>query len=123
MRIIKGILTVGLVSVLLYSVLIVLRHPNKSHCDSRDTFVFSKGNAPEDVRAEIVRQLRRFHDGCTPRDISQLEPFMDQLFSKDNVLILGTQPTEVLNGHDRAVSLTVVTIRTLRRPGKQGRET
>jgi len=102
MRIIRGILTVGLVSTLLYSVLIVLRHPNQSYYESKDTFVFSKGNAPEDVRAEIVQQLRRFRDGYTQRDTSQLTPFMDQLFSKENVLILGTQPTEVLNGHERA---------------------
>ncbi len=73
MKIAKGILQVSVISLLLYSVLIVLRHPHKAHYGTTDTYVFSKGNAPEDVREEIIQQLHKFQDGYTQRDISVLE--------------------------------------------------
>jgi hypothetical protein len=101
MKIIKGILTVGMISILLYSVLIVLRHPNKSYYDSGDAFIYGRGNAPEDVRSEIIEQLHRFQDGYTQRDTSVLDPFMEELFSKDNILVLGTMPGEILKTHER----------------------
>lgn len=105
MKFITRILRVGVICILLYSVLIVLRHPHKAHYASRGDFVFSQGNAPADVRAEVLHQLHQFQDGYTRRDISALEPFMEQLFSPDNILILGTQPREVLHGYDRATVL------------------
>jgi len=105
MKIFRRILTVVFVSLLLYSVLIMLRHPHKAYYDSKDTFFYSKGNAPEDVRAEIVEQLHRFQDGYTERDISQLDPFMKDLFSLDNILILGTMPQEILRNFERATVL------------------
>ena len=105
MNIGKGILQVCVISLLLYSVLIVLRHPHRAYYDSTDTYVFSKGNAPDDVRDEILEQLYEFQEGYTERDISALQPFMEQLFSHDNILILGTQPHEVLRNHDRATAL------------------
>ena len=102
MKIIKGILTAGMISILLYSVIIVLRHPNKAYYDSKDTFIYGKGNAAEDVRSEIIQQLHKFQDGYTQRDTSLLEPFTEQLFSQDNILILGTQPREILKNYERA---------------------
>lgn len=102
MRIIKGILTVGLISIVLYLTIIVLRHPNEAYYDSKDTFIYAKGNASEDVRSEIIRQLHKFQDGYTQRDTSLLEPFMEGLFSQDNILILGTQPGEILKNYERA---------------------
>ena len=105
MKILRGFLAVGLLSVLLYSVLIVLRHPHKAYYDSKDSFVFSKGNAPEGVRAEILQQLHRFQDGYASRDTARLDSFMEQLFSRDNLLILGTQPRETLSSYERARAL------------------
>lgn len=105
MKIAKGILQVSLISLLLYSVLIVLRHPHKDHYDAKDTYVFSKGNAPEDVRAEIIQQLHKFQDGYTHRDISDIETFMDKMFSQEHILILGTQPHEVLDDYQEATAL------------------
>ena len=105
MKIVKGILQVSVISLLLYSVLIVLRHPHKAHYDSTHTYVFSKGNAPEDVREEIIQQLHKFQDGYIRRDISILHPFMEQMFSQEDILILGTQPNEVLDDYERATVL------------------
>ena len=105
MKILRGFLVVGLLSVLLYSVLIVLRHPHRAHYDSKGSFVFSKGNAPEGVRAEVLQQLQRFQDGYANRNTARLDSFMEQLFSRDDLLILGTQPTETLSGYERARAL------------------
>lgn len=102
MRIANGIIRVCLICILLYSVLIVLRHPHKAYYGSTNTYPFSRGNAAEDVRAEIIKQLHEFHDGYIQRDTSRLEPFMEQLFSQDNILVLGTQPREILTSYERA---------------------
>jgi len=105
MKIFRRILTVVFVSLLLYSVLIILRHPYKAYYDSKDTFLYSKGSAPEEVRTEIVEQLHRFQEGYSQRDISRLEPFMAELFSENNILILGTMPQEILKNFERATVL------------------
>jgi len=102
MRIIKRILVLAMISVLLYSVIMVLSHPDEVYYGSEDTFIYGKGNAAEDVRAEIVQQLHRFQDGYTQRDTSQLEIFMEELFSQDNILVLGTMPGEVLKNYKGA---------------------
>ncbi len=105
MKLIARLLRVGVICILLYSVLIVLRHPHKAHYGPGGDFVFSKGNAPADVRAEVLQQLHQFQDGYARRDTSALKPFMERLFSRDNILVLGTQPHEVLGSYDRATAL------------------
>jgi len=99
------LIRVGVICILLYSVLIVLRHPHKARYESGADFVFSKGNAPAHVRANVLKSLHQFQDGYTQRDVSVLQPFMEQLFSQDNILVLGTQPREVLSSYDRATAL------------------
>ena len=105
MKLIMRLLRLGVICILLYSVLIVLRHPHKARYESEGDFVFSKGNAPAHVRSEVLQRLRQFQDGYTQRDTSVLQPFMEQLFSQDNILVLGTQPREVLSSYDRATAL------------------
>lgn len=105
MQIIKRILISAMISVLLYSVMMVLRHPDEAHYGSEDTYIYGKGSAAEDVRADIIRQLHRFQDGYTQRDTSQLEIFMEELFSQDNILVLGTMPGEVLKNYKGAEGL------------------
>jgi hypothetical protein len=105
MKIAKQILKVLFISLLLYSVIVILRHPHSEYYDAKDAFVFSKGNAPDSVRSEIVEQLRKFQDGYTNRDTSQVKLFMEQLFSRDNILVLGTMPHEILIGQDKASKL------------------
>jgi hypothetical protein len=99
MKIAKQILKVIFISVLLYSVMTVLRHSHKEYYEAKDEYIFAYGNASDSVRSEIIEQLYRFQDGYTNRDTSQLESFMEQLFSKENILVLGTMPNEILIGH------------------------
>lgn len=54
---------------------------------------------------EIIHQLNKFQEGYTKRDTSQIKLFMEELFSKENVLILGTQPNEICIGHRAATRL------------------
>jgi len=107
MNIVKRILNVVLISILLYSVIIILRHPHKAYYDSKDTYIYSKGNAPEDVRFEIVQQLHKFQEGYFQRDTSQLKFFMEQLFSQENTLVLGTMPNEILIGQEKVSKLVL----------------
>ena len=107
MIILKRILMVVFIFILLYSVIIILRHPHKEYYDTKDDFIFSKGNAPEDVRSEIIQQLYKFQDGYAHRDTSLLKPFMEQLFSQDNVLVLGTMPNEILKSYERTAVLVL----------------
>jgi len=105
MKIIQQIFKVLLISILLYSVIIILGHPHEAYYDANDTFIFSNGNAPDSIRSEIIEQLYKFQYGYTNRDTSQLKPFMKQLFSQENILVLGTMPNEILIGQEKVSKL------------------
>ena len=107
MKIVKQIFKVLLISILLYLVIIILRHPHKEYYSDNDAFIFSNGNAPENVRSEIIEQLHKFQDGYTHRDTAQLKPFMEQLFSQKNILVLGTMPNEILIGYEKVSKLVI----------------
>ena len=107
MKIVKQVFKVVLISILLYSVIIIFRHPNKAYYDAKDDYIFSNGNAPDSVRSEIIVQLHQFQDGYTRRDTAQLNPFMEQLFSQENILVLGTMPNEILIGQDKVSQLVL----------------
>ena len=77
----------------------LFQHPGDSYygVSTPEEFVFgSPGNAPDDVRAEVIAQLHVFQRGYTDRDTSRIREFMADLFSDQNVLVLGTMPREVL---------------------------
>jgi hypothetical protein len=66
---------------------------------------FSLGNAPDSTRIDIVSQLWKFQDGYLKRDPKNIDAFMQSLYSRDNILILGTMPKEVYTGFDNAARL------------------
>lgn len=66
---------------------------------------YSKGNAPVSTRMEIIDQLNRFQDGYSKRDLKNLDTFMQSLYSRENILILGTMPGEIYSGHENAAGL------------------
>jgi hypothetical protein len=101
----KRVLTLVLNLLLLFSVLIAFRHPHKGLYVDKDDPVYSTGNAPENVRSEIIAQLEQFQAGYTKRDLDQLDPFMEALFSKENLLVLGTMPDEVYIGQRKVSKL------------------
>jgi hypothetical protein len=105
MKIALQILKVVFVSILLYTVIITLDHPHSDYYDAKDDYIFSSGNASDSVRSEIVEQLDKFQEGYTNRDTTQLKSFMEQLFSQENNLVLGTMPNEILIGHKRVSRL------------------
>ncbi|MFC1492793.1 nuclear transport factor 2 family protein [candidate division KSB1 bacterium] len=105
--IVKQILKIVLISILLYSVIITLRHPHKEYYDAKDVSIYSNGNAPDSVRSEIIEQLHKFQDGYIDRNPSQLKPFMEQLFSQENLLVLGTMPNEIRIGQDKVSGLVL----------------
>lgn len=105
MPIAKGILRVAFLAIALSLILIILRHPHQRYTDAGDEAIFSRGNAPEGVRSEILEQLRRFQEGYTQRDLDQVEPFVAELFSGEEVLVLGTMPDEVYAGQEKVSDL------------------
>jgi hypothetical protein len=105
MKVARQVLTVLFVSILLLLMIVILRHPHKEYYDAREEYVYSYGNAPDSVRSEITEQLHRFQDGYTRRDTAQVDPFVEQLFSEENVLVLGTMPDEIYIGRKKASKL------------------
>ncbi|MGB5849829.1 MAG: nuclear transport factor 2 family protein [Ignavibacteriaceae bacterium] len=105
MKIIKHLLHTLFALFMLYTLTRALLHPHEVYYDSPDSYIYSKGNAPEEVRSEIIHQLNKFQDGYTKRDTSKIKLFTDELFSKENVLVLGTMPNEVLRNHKAATRL------------------
>jgi len=105
MKIAKQILKVVFICILLYSGITILRHSHKEYYEAKDDYIFSYGNASDSVRSEIVEQLHKFQDGYARRDTTQLEPFMEQLFSQENSLVLGTMPNEIYIGQKEVSKL------------------
>jgi hypothetical protein len=66
---------------------------------------YSKGNAPDSTRMEIIKQLNKFQDGYSKRDPNNIDTFMQSLYSRENILILGTMPGEIYSGHENATRL------------------
>jgi len=66
---------------------------------------FSKGNAPDSTRMEIICQLKKFQDGYSKRDPKNIDTFMQSLYSRENILILGTMPNEIYSGYEKATRL------------------
>jgi hypothetical protein len=66
---------------------------------------YSKGDAPDSTRMEIIVQLKKFQDGYSRRDSKNIDTFMQSLYSRENILILGTMPGEIYSGYERAARL------------------
>jgi len=79
--------------------------PYQEYQDDPSLFLYEQGNASPEVRAEILEQLEYFQKGYDQRDTSILESYMEQLFSKENILILGTMPKEIYSGYVEAADL------------------
>jgi hypothetical protein len=104
-NIVNILLRILLLLVILFLVTRIFRRADEQTILSPATSVYSAGNAPDSTRREIIDQLNKFQDGYSLRDTSQVEAFMESLYSRENVLILGTMPGEVFSGYDRATYL------------------
>jgi SnoaL-like domain len=65
-------------------------------------YLIQRGNAQEPLRAEVIASIRAFQSGYTKRDPAMLPTFMEQLFPKDqDILVLGTDSGEWIEGYQR----------------------
>jgi len=101
-EIIKNLIRVILIFIILFLVARMLKRVDEVQFLQSATSAYSKGNAPDSIRAEVIAQLSKFQDGYSKRDTSQVESFMQSLYSKEDILILGTMPGEVFSGFERA---------------------
>lgn len=65
-----------------------------------------RGNAPENLQIQIKEVLKKFQDGYTKRDVKVIDEYMEELFLKDeDVLIVGTGDDEWFLGFEEAKEL------------------
>ena len=103
--IVKILLRIILLLLTLFLVTRIFKRADGQKILSPATAAFSKGNAPDSTRRQIIDQLNKFQEGYSQRDTSQVDAFMQSLYSRESILILGTSPGEVFSGYDRATYL------------------
>jgi len=105
MNIVKILVRIILILVVLFLVTRTFKRADERSYGSTSAAVFSKGNAPDSIRKEVLIQLHKFQDGYSKRDTGQVDSFMNSLYSKDNILILGTMPGEIFKDYKSATRL------------------
>ena len=105
MKILNSFLILSGLGLTLFITTKTFKIPHEAFYNNQDTYVFTRGNADPEVRNQIEQKLRQFQEGYEARDTSVLYYFMDDLFSQENILILGTMPNEIYSGYDEASDL------------------
>ena len=105
MKIVLNVLVAAGFALALFILTKTFEIPHKEYQEDPGLFLYGEGNATPKVRAEILEQLEYFQEGYDLRDTSILESYMDDLFSKENILILGTMPGEIYSGYVEAADL------------------
>ena len=98
MDMIKRVLMLVFLSITLLFVTLVFREPYKTYFQTNDEYIYDRGNATEPIRSEILEQLQKFQAGYSARDLDQVDPYLEALFSQENLLVLGTMPDEIFIG-------------------------
>jgi len=105
----KDLLTILLRIILLFIILLlvtrIFKRADEKMILSPVKSYYSKGNAPDSTRMEIIDQLNKFQDGYYKRDPKNIDTFMQSLYSRENILILGTMPGEIYSGYEKATKL------------------
>ena len=105
MKIVLNVLVAACFALALFFLTKTFVIPHQEYQEDPSLFLYGEGNASPEVRAEILKQLEYFQEGYDLRDTSILESYMDALFSKENILILGTMPGEIYSGYVEAADL------------------
>jgi len=105
MKIVNGFLILFGLGLTLFIATRTFKIQHKEYYNQKEKYVFSQGNADLETRKQIEQKLLQFQDGYEARDTSVLAFFMDDLFSQENILILGTMPNEIYSGYDEATDL------------------
>jgi hypothetical protein len=103
--IIKILLRILLLFILLFLVTRIFKKADEKVILFPAKALYSKGNSADSIRMEIIEQLRKFQNGYSNRDPKNIDTFMQSLYSKDNILILGTMPNEIYSGYEEATQL------------------
>lgn len=101
----KSLFRIILLLAVLFLVTRILKKADEQSYGITSAAVFSKGNAPDSTRKEVLAQLHKFQEGYTKRDTSRVDSFMNSLYSKENLLIAGTLPREIYIGYKQAGEL------------------
>ena len=65
-------------------------------------YLTHKGDARDQVRAEVLASMRAFQSGYTKKDPAMVPAFMEQLFPKDrDIVVLGTNSGEWVEGYQQ----------------------
>lgn len=99
------LLRIVLLLIILFMVTRIFKSADDTAIMSPGNAIYSSGDAPDSVRTEILDQLKRFQEGYTKRDTENIDTFMSSLYSRENILILGTMPGEIYSGFERAAQL------------------
>lgn len=77
-----------------------LRLERNAPTDNRLQNLHQAGDAPSQVRMEVLAALRAFQEGYRKRDAKELNSFMHDLFlENDDILLMGTDPDEWMRGY------------------------
>lgn len=66
---------------------------------------YNKGTIGTQEKSGVLQTLRILENGYTQRDVKAVDSCVASTFSNKDVLILGTNPTEILNGKEGAKNL------------------
>jgi hypothetical protein len=105
MKILQSVLMVIGLGLSLFIISRSFSIPHKTFYDDKDSYIFTKGNASPGVRHEIEQKLLQFQQGYEARDTLVLDYYMNDLFSQENILILGTMPNEIFTSFKGANEL------------------
>jgi len=75
-------------------------HANKEELTR--TKGFNNGMISNNEKARVLQTLQVLEAGYAKRDLSTVDNCVASTFSDNNVLILGTNPTEILSGKEGA---------------------
>jgi len=98
----KILLRIILLFILLFLVTRQFKKADEKLVLSPSEAPYALGNSPDSVRMEIIAQLNKFQDGYSKRNPGNIDNFMQSLYSRNNILILGTMPNEVYKGYENA---------------------
>ena len=103
--IVRIIIRIALLAVVLLLVTRQFKRADEKVILSPVKSFYSAGSAPDTARTAIINQLKKFQGGYSRRDPNEIDAFMQSLYSRENILILGTMPNEVYKGYEEATQL------------------
>jgi hypothetical protein len=93
----------GLLGCILFILMLMQLRANQEELSKVKSY--NAGNISSTERENVLKTLRILQDGYTKRDVSAIDKCIENTFSSHDVLILGTNPAEILAGKEGAKGL------------------